>query len=292
MIKDVVSTAARLPLAPAKLTGRMAGSLLRQVRGDSADEPQPKKSAARAKPASRSRPRTQRGRAASRTGAKARPKRTAGRSRARATAKRPATPAAKRPATPAANRPATPAAKRPASRGAKARPQSTRRPDPVVEAPRPEPVDDAAIARNVRSTILRDLDTDENEVDVKVDEGVVRLRGEGPTPDLIKELEARATRVTEVRRVENLLLVRRTPSVGATEVTAPPPASPEPSAGSDTAEMEAAAIGDPTREESGEQDSSTGQGRFTRQDDPDVADLEKDPANQPSDPSLRGVKGG
>jgi hypothetical protein len=284
MIKDVVSTAARLPLAPAKLTGRMAGSLLRQVRGDSADEPQPKKSAARAKPASRSRPRTQRGRAASRTGAKARPKRTAGRSRARATAKRPARAAAKRPARPAA--------KRPASRGAKPRPQSTRRPEPVVEAPRPEPVDDAAIARNVRSTIFRDLDTDENEVDVKVDEGVVRLRGEVPTPDLIKELEARATRVTAVRRVENLLVVRRTPSVGATEVTAPPPASPEPSAGSDTAEIEAAAIGDPTREESGEQDASTGQGRFTRQDDPDVADLEKDPANQPSDPSLRGVKGG
>ena len=284
MIKDVVSTAARLPLAPAKLTGRMAGSLLRQVRGDSADEPQPKKSAARAKPASRSRPRTQRGRAASRTGAKARPKRTAGRSPARATAKRPAKATAKRPARRTA--------KRPASRGAKARPQSTPRPEPVVEAPRPEPVDDAAIARNVRSTIFRDLDTDQNEVDVKVDEGVVRLRGEVPTPDLIKELEARATRVTEVRRVENLLLVRRTPSVGATEVTAPPPASPEPSAGSDTAEMEAAAIGDPTREESGEQDASTGQGRFTRQDDPDVADLEKDPANQPSDPSLRGVKGG
>ena len=62
-----------------------------------------------------------------------------------------------------------------------------------------------AITREVESTIFRDLEADRGQVDVNVSEGVVRLRGEVRTPDLIRELEARAARVPQVRRVENLL---------------------------------------------------------------------------------------
>jgi hypothetical protein len=75
-----------------------------------------------------------------------------------------------------------------------------------------------AIAREVESTIFRDIEADQRQVDVKVAEGVVRLRGEVRTPDLINELEARAARVPQVRRVENLL---RTPA------PAPESATPE-----------------------------------------------------------------
>jgi hypothetical protein len=74
-----------------------------------------------------------------------------------------------------------------------------------------------AIAREVESTIFRDVEVRPGQVDVKVAEGVVRLRGEVRTPDLINELEARAARVPQVRRVENLL---RTP--------APPPETATP----------------------------------------------------------------
>jgi hypothetical protein len=76
-----------------------------------------------------------------------------------------------------------------------------------------------AIAREVESTIYRDVEVHRGQVDVKVAAGVVRLRGEVPTPDLINELEARAARVPQVRRVANLL---RTP--------APPPETATPAA--------------------------------------------------------------
>jgi hypothetical protein len=179
MIRNVVSSAARLPLAPAKLTGRMAGSLLRQVRGNGAGEPESEKSTAATKPASRSRQKTRQSRAASRTGTKAQTKRTARRSRAKA------------------------GAKRTASGGAKARPQ---------RRGRPQLVDDAASAQSVESNISSDLDTDQHDT-------------------------------------------------------------------------EPAGTGDPKRGESSEPVS-------TRQEEPDTADLDKDPAYQPSDPSLRGIKGG
>jgi BON domain len=73
------------------------------------------------------------------------------------------------------------------------------------------------IARKVESTIFRAIDVDKGKIDVNVAERVVWLRGEVPTPDLIKELEDRAGRVTEVQRVENLLHLPETPAPGRTD---------------------------------------------------------------------------
>ena len=55
MITSAISSAARLSLAPARLAGRMAGSLLRGLRGDDSGRTSPAGSSARTTPAPRSR---------------------------------------------------------------------------------------------------------------------------------------------------------------------------------------------------------------------------------------------
>jgi BON domain len=179
MITSAISSAARLSLAPARLAGRMAGSLLRELRGNDSGDTSSARSSARTTPAPRSRARRQTKRAATRSSAKASPKRTAARARPK-------------------SQPSAARSKRTAG---------------------PKPLGDMAIAREVESTIYRDVEVHRGHVDVKVAAGVVRLRGEVPTPDLINELEARAARVPQVRRVANLL---RTP--------APPPETATPAA--------------------------------------------------------------
>ena len=190
MIKSAVSSAARVPLAPARLAGRITGSLLRQLRGNGGGDARPA-SSARANASARSRAKARPKRAASGSRAKARPKRAATGTRAKARPKRAAT-----------------------GPRAKARPK---------RAARPKPLDDPAIARKVESTIFGDLDVDKREVNVNVDQGVVTLGGKVGTPDLIQELEARATRVTEVRRVENRLRVPERPASAHTDMPAPQP---------------------------------------------------------------------
>jgi osmotically-inducible protein OsmY len=190
MITSAISSAVRLSLAPARLAGRMAGSLLRGLRGNESGDASSARSSARTTPAPRSRARTQTKRTAARSSAKAQPKRRAARARPKS---QPSAARSKRTA---------------AGARAQARPKRTAG---------PEPLGDVAIAREVESTIFRDVEVHRGQVDVKVAEGVVRLRGEVRTPDLISELEARAVRVPQVRRVENLL---RTP--------APPPETATP----------------------------------------------------------------
>ena len=189
MIPSAISSAARLSLAPARLAGRMAGSLLRELRGtDSGDTSSPR-SPTRTTSASGSRAKTQTKRAAARSSAKARPKRTAARARPK-------------------GQPSAARSKRTAARArAQTRPKRTAG---------PEPLGDAAIAREVESTIFQDVEVHRGQVDVKVADGVVRLRGEVRTPDLINELEARAARVPQVRRVENLLRMPAPPRETAT----------------------------------------------------------------------------
>jgi hypothetical protein len=80
------------------------------------------------------------------------------------------------------------------------------------------------IARKAESVIFRDVEVDKGAVDVNVAEGVLWLRGEVPTTDLINELETRANEVTEVRRVENLLHVPASPAPTRPQ----PPAEPAP----------------------------------------------------------------
>ena len=197
MITSAISSAARLSLAPARLAGRMAGSLLRGLRGNDAGDTSSARSSARTTPARRSRAKTQTKRAATRSSAKAQPKRTPARARPKSQAS-------------AARSKRTAARARPKSQASAARSKRTSG---------PEPLGDVAIAREVESTIFRDLEIQRGQVDVGVAEGVVRLRGEVGTPDLINELEVRAARVPQVRRVENLV---RTP--------APPPETATPAA--------------------------------------------------------------
>jgi hypothetical protein len=104
-------------------------------------------------------------------------------------------------------------------------------------APRRKPLDDVTIERKVESTIFRGAEVDKGDVDVNVADGVVWLRGEVQTRDLINELTARAARVTEVRRVESLLHLPETPAPTRTETpaqqreTGNSPASPQDRAG-------------------------------------------------------------
>jgi hypothetical protein len=190
MITSVISSAARLSLAPARLTGRIAGSLLRELRGDGTADPGPAPSSARAKPAARTSAEAQHKRNAAVARAKAQPKRAGAGTRAKAQPKRPTR-----------------------SR-ASARPKRE-----------PKPLDDVTIARKVESTIFRNIEVDKGKIDVNVAERVVWLRGQVETPDLISELEDRATRVAEVRRVENLLHVPETPAPGRTDTAALQPES-------------------------------------------------------------------
>jgi hypothetical protein len=188
MITSVISSAARLSLAPARLAGRMGGSLLRELRGNGAADARPAPSPARAKPAARTRANSKPKRGTAGTRANSKPKRGAARTRAKGQPKPPA-----------------------ARTGAKARPK---------RAPRRKPLDDGTIARKIESTIFRGVEVDKGKVDVNVAEGVVWLRGEVGTPDLINELEARAARVTEVRRVENMLHLPEAPAPGRTDTLA------------------------------------------------------------------------
>ena len=210
MIKSVISSAAQLSLAPARLAGRVAGSLVSGLRGNGASPARTRRRpSARAKSASGGRARTQPKRGASgsrakaqrthtsaRSGAKTQAKRTTARTRANAQPKRPA--------------PRTPP---------KAQPKGT---------PRRTPSDDVTIARKFESIIFRDVEVDKSAVDVNVAAGVLRLRGEVPTPDLINELEARANKITEVRRVENLLHLPTTPAPSRPEPPAEPPQTGHP----------------------------------------------------------------
>jgi len=162
----------------------------------------------------------------------------------------------------------------------------------------PKPFDDVTIARKVESVIFRDRRVAKGKVDVNVADGVVWLRGEVKTPDLIRRLEARAREVPEVKGVENLLHLPKTPaptrtdtpaaqrktrrsrrSPGARKVTprdvsdeAPAPAGAEP-----TPRAVAARAG-------GRRPAPLGSAP--------TDDLDEDPAYNPEDPGLRNLKGG
>ena len=78
--------------------------------------------------------------------------------------------------------------------------------------PRPKQLDDVTISRKVESVLFRDTRVDKGKVVVNTADGVVSLRGEAKTPELIKELEARAREIPEVKDVENLLHLPKTPA--------------------------------------------------------------------------------
>lgn len=83
--------------------------------------------------------------------------------------------------------------------------------------PAPKDLDDATVARKVESAMFRDRRIAKGKVDVNVADGVVWLRGEARTPQLIKLAESRASEVPEVTKVENLLHLPKTPAPTRTD---------------------------------------------------------------------------
>jgi osmotically-inducible protein OsmY len=71
---------------------------------------------------------------------------------------------------------------------------------------------DATLKAKVESEVFRDARVPKGQVDVNAEDGVVFLRGEVDSPDLVAELEAATRNVHGVREVENLL---HTPGTGA-----------------------------------------------------------------------------
>lgn len=81
----------------------------------------------------------------------------------------------------------------------------------LSEEPKPRP-DDATLAQKVQTEIFRDADVPKGEINVNAENGIVVLRGEVGTPEMIRDLEARARRVQGVEQVENLLHLPGTPA--------------------------------------------------------------------------------
>jgi hypothetical protein len=192
------------------------------------------------------------------------------------------------------------------------RPTPAPAPPPAPMPRRPKDLDDVAIARKVESVIFRGRRVAKGKVDVNVADGVVWLRGEVKTPDLVKQLEAKAREVPEVKRVENLLHLPKTPAPSRTDTpasqrktrrTKPSPAArpvtpsgvsdeaPAPT-GAEPSPKEVAATGGGRRPAPlGSQDDEKAPAK-PEADGPDTADLDDDPAYNPTSAGLRDLKGG
>jgi len=81
----------------------------------------------------------------------------------------------------------------------------------------PKDLDDVAITRKVETEIFRGGDVDKGKIDVNTADGVVWLRGVAKNPEQIKELEAKPAAIPEVKRVENLLHLPKTPAPTRTD---------------------------------------------------------------------------
>jgi hypothetical protein len=76
----------------------------------------------------------------------------------------------------------------------------------------PKDLDDVSLARKVETVIFRDAQVPKGKIDVNAADGVVWLRGEARNPEMIKTLEAQASAIPEVKKVENLLHLPNTPA--------------------------------------------------------------------------------
>jgi osmotically-inducible protein OsmY len=74
------------------------------------------------------------------------------------------------------------------------------------EQPKPQP-NDATLKAKVESELFRPAYIPKGKIDVNAEDGVVYLRGEADTPEMINELVERARKIQGVREVENLLHV-------------------------------------------------------------------------------------
>jgi len=131
-------------------------------------------------------------------------------------------------------------------------------PEPA-EQPRPQPqrrssrtpkqLDDATITDKVETILFRDRSVDKGKIDVNTANGKVWLRGEAKTPEQIKELEAKAREVPEVKDVENLLHLPKTPANKREKRHSPPRKRTTPKRTTAERKTSAAANAEPTPRE-------------------------------------------
>jgi osmotically-inducible protein OsmY len=76
----------------------------------------------------------------------------------------------------------------------------------------PKDFDDGTLKAKVETELFRAADAPKGTVDVNAQHGVVQLRGEVESPELIDELVARARSVQGVQEVENLLHLPGSPA--------------------------------------------------------------------------------
>ena len=76
----------------------------------------------------------------------------------------------------------------------------------------PKDYDDVTLARKVETEIFREADAPKGQVNVNVQNGVVQLRGEVQTPEMINDLVEKARKVQGVQDVENLLHLPGSPA--------------------------------------------------------------------------------
>ena len=76
----------------------------------------------------------------------------------------------------------------------------------------PKEFDDVTLARKVESEIFRDADVPKGQINVNAEEGVVYLRGEVSSAEMIDDLVEKTRLVQGVRTVENLLHLPGTPA--------------------------------------------------------------------------------
>jgi hypothetical protein len=81
----------------------------------------------------------------------------------------------------------------------------------------PKQLDDVTITRKVETEIFRGNKVAKGKISVNTADGVVWLRGEVKNPDQVKQLEAKAAAIPEVKRVENLLHLPKTPAPTRTD---------------------------------------------------------------------------
>jgi gas vesicle protein len=76
----------------------------------------------------------------------------------------------------------------------------------------PKDFDDVTLTHKVESEIFRDAEVPKGQINVNVQEGVVQLRGEVPSEDLLNDLVEKTRQVQGVREVESLLHLPGTPA--------------------------------------------------------------------------------
>jgi len=78
--------------------------------------------------------------------------------------------------------------------------------------PPPKDLDDVTLARKVETELFRPADAPKGSVNIDAVDGVVTLRGEVRSAAEVKALERAAMAIPEVKAVENLLKLPKTPS--------------------------------------------------------------------------------